>query len=376
MPAKLRHFRPELVPEGIGRALHKALGRSGYLDIVGSLKCIGESELVLSRLRDRFDDQLEAILSLLTFGASVPVRSIPSDLHTCLFDLVDSGLCRVDGGRLRLPGLALTPVDGILYFHDVPTGRQTLYFGTDSLALSTRLQLPVRCDGLHVLDACAGPGLQGLLSAIRGAVVTSVEVNPVAAALCRCNATINGVADRISVVRQDIAAFLQGTTDKYYCIFANPPLLPIPPGYGYPFVGDGGADGLALTRRILELGMKVLDKGGRITCIGISGGSWVNPNITSMASKLSVEAGMSGNLVVLAVDGTDPDSAWVRSMIDSIGLYTDGQVPDAVELSDSYRKMGCEAVYSYALSVIDDGYSNWRQVDLSSPSSLGLSWWC
>ncbi|WP_235931778.1 methyltransferase [Actinomyces respiraculi] len=315
------------------------------------------------------------MLSLLTFGSSVPARSIPLDLNRCLFDLADSGLCRVDGGKLCLPGLALTPVDGILYFHDIPTGRQTLYFGTDSLALSTRLQLPVRCDGLRVLDACAGPGLQGLLSAIRGAVVTAVEVNPVAVALCQCNAAINGVADRISVVRQDIAAFLRGTTDKYNYIFANPPLLPIPPGYGYPFVGDGGADGLALTRRIIELGVQVLDKGGRITCIGISGGSWVNPKITSMASNLSAEAGMSGNLILLAVDGTDPDSAWVSSMVDSVGLYTDGQVPSAIELSDSYRKMGCEAVYSYALSVIDDGNSDWRQVDLCSPSSLGLSWW-
>ncbi len=37
---------------------------------------------------------------------------------------------------------------------------------------------------------------------------------------------------------------------RFDLICMNPPLLPIPSGLGYPFIGDGGPDGLAVTRRV------------------------------------------------------------------------------------------------------------------------------
>lgn len=85
-------------------------------------------------------------------------------------------------------------------------------------------------EGLRVLDLYAGSGALGLEAASRGArVVTLVEKNPQAAALCRANATALGKAapkkgaPQITVTSQSVQAFLDATDAGFDLVFIDPP---------------------------------------------------------------------------------------------------------------------------------------------------------
>lgn len=85
-------------------------------------------------------------------------------------------------------------------------------------------------EGLRVLDLYAGSGALGLEAASRGArVVTLVEKNPQAAALCRTNATALGKAapkkgaPQVTVTGQSVQAFLDATDAGFDLVFIDPP---------------------------------------------------------------------------------------------------------------------------------------------------------
>lgn len=84
--------------------------------------------------------------------------------------------------------------------------------------------------GLRVLDLYAGSGALGLEAASRGArVVTLVEKNPQAAALCRTNAAALGKAapkkgaPQITVTGQSVQSFLDSTDAGFDLVFIDPP---------------------------------------------------------------------------------------------------------------------------------------------------------
>lgn len=85
-------------------------------------------------------------------------------------------------------------------------------------------------EGLRVLDLYAGSGALGLEAASRGArVVTLVESNFAAAALCRKNAAAvekaapKGQSLRIRVTSSPVQSFLAGTGDGFDLVFLDPP---------------------------------------------------------------------------------------------------------------------------------------------------------
>lgn len=85
-------------------------------------------------------------------------------------------------------------------------------------------------EGLRVLDLYAGSGALGLEAASRGArVVTLVEKNPQAAALCRANAAALGKAaprkgaPQVTVTSQSVQAFLDATDAGFDLVFIDPP---------------------------------------------------------------------------------------------------------------------------------------------------------
>ncbi len=84
--------------------------------------------------------------------------------------------------------------------------------------------------GLRVLDLYAGSGALGLEAASRGArVITLVEKNTQAAALCRANAAAVAhaaparTAPQITVTGQSVQAFLDSTTAGFDLVFIDPP---------------------------------------------------------------------------------------------------------------------------------------------------------
>ena len=111
----------------------------------------------------------------------------------------------------------------------------------------------------RVLDLCCGCGALGIAAALKfpGATVELVDIAQAALALAADNARLAGVADRTTVIESDLFAGLAG---RYDLILCNPPYVPsaeldaaAAEFQHEPRLGlDGGVDGLATWRRIVE----------------------------------------------------------------------------------------------------------------------------
>ena len=190
---------------------------------------------------------LRNVLRLFVFGQQVAEKDLPAKVVDGLEAVARAGFCVATEGRLRLTGLTLTRTDGLWYLAELPSPGQTLYFGPDSSALINRLTF---CRG-RALDLCSGPGVIGLILALRGADVTGVEINPVSLQLSKVNASLNGLNDTYEPRLGDLYAAV-GHEERFDLVVANPPLVPIPHGFDFAFVGDGGDDGMRVTWRMLE----------------------------------------------------------------------------------------------------------------------------
>ncbi len=116
--------------------------------------------------------------------------------------------------------------------------------------------------GLRVLDLYAGSGALGLEAASRGArVITLVEKNPQAAALCRANATAvtraapGRSAPQITVSGQSVQSFLDGTDAGFDLVFIDPPYE----------LGEAelAQNMLALAPRLHELAIVMVERSSR-----------------------------------------------------------------------------------------------------------------
>ena len=128
--------------------------------------------------------------------------------------------------------------------------------------------------GVRVLDLCTGTGCIALSMAGErpGTHVVATDLSPQAVALAEHNREVLGLADAVDVYECDLAAAvpeeLMGT---FSVLVSNPPYIPsavVPTlpeevaGFEPHLALDGGADGLDLFRRILELAPRALVPGG------------------------------------------------------------------------------------------------------------------
>ena len=220
-------FNSESIDADDGYFLRLALSNSGYLDLLSAVPPAADVIGTISSIYAELQEPLKSICDLLLFGKTVRMEKLPETLVESMLKIRESGLIVLRENAVSLNNLYLQLVNGLLYFSELPHGRQTIYYGTDSYALACRLgTAPSRN---NVLDYCAGPGIQGLLSASRGAHVTAVEVNPLASELSLCNARLNKLDNLFNVINKSI---IESETDlknlRFDFICANPPLLPIP----------------------------------------------------------------------------------------------------------------------------------------------------
>ncbi|ONI85378.1 hypothetical protein ALI144C_13940 [Actinosynnema sp. ALI-1.44] len=362
---------PEAVPAadaGLAR-LPEALGRCGYSEVAASFHPSTVSPTAWYDTALAFDDPLRAALELLLLGGSVDPGRLPAALVELVPDLLGAGVAAAHQGKVSLQGLGLFRLNGIWLLAQLPQMSPTLYFGDDSIALAARLEIRRG----KALDLCAGPGLQSLVSASRGMEVVAVEVNPVAAALCAVNTQVNGLAGRITVNCADLYA---GADGRYDLVTANPPLLPIPAGMPYPFVGDGGADGFDVTWRILRgLPRHLADRGvAQIIGMTLSDG-FVPAPLDSVAAWAAAE---SLDVCWTTVNhlSTAADSWWTRGVAATSTAQIDPASSLAAEamsaeLAAAYAELDAPFVCTCFLR-ISRGDGNLRYVDVSSPESSGL----
>lgn len=122
----------------------------------------------------------------------------------------------------------------------------------------------------RVLELCTGSGCLAVLAALAlpQARITAVDVSSDALAVARRNVADYGLGDRIALLRSDLYAGL--ADERYDLIIANPPyvtaeaMVRLPDEYRHePRIAlAGGADGLAIVRRILAEAGAHLAPGG------------------------------------------------------------------------------------------------------------------
>ena len=132
--------------------------------------------------------------------------------------------------------------------------------------------------GLLVADICTGTGCIACSMAFEHANVRVVatDISPDAVALARENVTELGLGERVDVVECDLGEgvdpSLMGTFDL---VVSNPPYIPsdvlaeLPRevvGFEPSLALDGGADGLAFFRRLLDWCAVALAPGGAFAC--------------------------------------------------------------------------------------------------------------
>ena len=127
----------------------------------------------------------------------------------------------------------------------------------------------------RVLDLCTGSGCLAILAArcFPQADIDAVDLSRDALAVARRNVADHKLGHRITLHQGDLFAPLGGEA-RYDLILANPPYVDtegmanLPPECRYePEIAfDGGADGIAIVRRIIDAAPRWLKPGGGLLC--------------------------------------------------------------------------------------------------------------
>jgi HemK-related putative methylase len=80
--------------------------------------------------------------------------------------------------------------------------------------------------GARVLDMGTGSGILAILMAQRGALVTAIDIHPLAVRCARANARLHGVEERVRALESDLFAALAG--ERYDLITFHPPFYDRP----------------------------------------------------------------------------------------------------------------------------------------------------
>jgi ribosomal protein L3 glutamine methyltransferase len=126
----------------------------------------------------------------------------------------------------------------------------------------------------RILDLCTGSGCLAVLAAMRfpNATVDAVDISADALAVAARNVAAHGLAPRITLHHGDLFAPLGGT--RYDLIIANPPyvdaagMAALPPECRHepPLALDGGGDGIAIVRQIIDNARQHLARNAGLLC--------------------------------------------------------------------------------------------------------------
>lgn len=322
----------------------------GITDLFDSFVPSEDQYQMISRLESRLDRNGAKLLRFLTIGDVISDEESTKIIGEELcYELSKLGLLTHHDGKLRLSGLSLHRYRGVWFFSDVPQPSPTLYFGADSIALASRLS---RGTGHRALDLCAGPGIQTLVLASLGYVVDSIDINPFASRLCEINASCNSLSDNVIVRTGDLFSPL-GPKETFDVIVANPPLLPIPEGIPYPFVGDGGPDGLTVVRRIIAGMRGRLTNQGQFLMVGMSCRDDFSILSTSELSDMLSGAGLAGLMTVISSYGIGDTNPWISGVALTSKAHSPQSAANIREIKErlvrEYAQQGATAVCTYVL---------------------------
>lgn len=187
-------------------------------------------------------------------------------------------VCRraVDIARVRSEGKPLEYITKSACFFglDFYVDERVLVPRTDTEVIVEKAVEACR-SGAKIADICCGSGCIGLsvLKNVDGATADMFDISEGACEVSLENARRLGLSERANILRQDVFSsdFLSGG-EKYDIIISNPPYIRTEVIKGLsaevknePHIAlDGGDDGLAFYRRLLDVCPKALSDGGAI----------------------------------------------------------------------------------------------------------------
>lgn len=232
----------------------------------GNIRCVDWQRSVAF-----LPEELQKAVRLLLLGEALDYGEAQDVLSPAIVKLLERWeIVRVSEARVQCLYRLLGFRD--IWFLAEIKANPKVYYGDDSIALAT---FQTQTTGGRSLDVCAGPGIQAMIAARWHAESHSVEINETAARIQQFNLALNGLADRVTIWNMAFEEFADRADPswRFSHITCNPPLLPTPKGTDYPFVGDGGPDGLNPVRSLVHRYSERLADDGSIQVIGTGLGS-------------------------------------------------------------------------------------------------------
>jgi release factor glutamine methyltransferase len=289
--------------------------------------------------------RLRTLIDLFLLQRAVdPDRAVVA-LGQAIFDELVADKILVNGPRgTRSPGLILISFRSWLFLHEF-TRQPAVYFGNDSIALGM-YQSPA-IQGV-ALDLCSGTAIQAMIAAQHARRVFAVEISPVAAQVARFNLLLNGVSHKVELINASLEDYAASVTVPLDRVTFNPPLLPVPEVLYYPFVGDGGADGLDVTRRALDLYLPLLASGGAVECIGCGLGRNSTPAFLDELDPILERHGARGHALLVGcwplVRGEPAHESLVLTA--AMNSQISSEIAHAV-YEQHLQKLGMDSMYTF-----------------------------
>jgi release factor glutamine methyltransferase len=286
-----------------------------------------------------------------------------------LKELIQCGILRRQAGQLVSNSFYLLHCRSQAFFCQM-NSNPVAYFGEDSVALAT-LQTPA--PGGSVLDLCCGPGLQSFVAAGSAAKVTGVEIRKETWRIAELNRQLNGLDGRVRLVCDSAEGFARAGKEKYDRILFNPPLVPMVPGYKYSAVGNGGPDGLNLTRRILDLYCGRISATGSIEFIGVGLGRKGRPVVADEITAIARRHGLGARIHLLSRHAIQPSAPLFELSV--LGLAKEnGLEAEAARkiLGDHFAGLGMDSYWVFFAAL---GHARAARGKVSSIIDLSASFW-
>ncbi|MFK7785641.1 MAG: hypothetical protein AB8B56_11025 [Crocinitomicaceae bacterium] len=329
--------------------LRQILSENGYLHFYLAFGDGNKNVFQWQARYEKLENPLKDLVGLFLMKLIVKSETTRELLGDDVVDeLIDSGILIEGNEGIHTDNLVLISFNSILFFCEESRDPQ-VYFGNDSIALGV-YQTPL-IKGKS-LDLCAGSAIQSMIAAQTCDIAKAVEINPKAAKVAQFNIRFNNMVDRVSVENIPLEEFAEKDNDFYDLITFNPPLLPVPEPLFYPFVGDGGEDGLDVTRRILRAYIPKLTETGSIEFIGCGLGKDDHLAFAESLRPIFEEFHMDYNVHVLGAgelkrgDGAFDSSVYTTAMANGIDMEMCNQIYEL-----HYEKLDVNKMYCFFIKV-------------------------
>lgn len=349
-------------------ALRSLVERSGYRTFHLAFGDGNVQHQKWRRFAERLEGPLRALVDLFLLQRPVAAERVTELLGDELRDsLVEAGVLRVDGVALRTTGLVLISFRSLLFFFEL-TETPRVYFNHDSIALGV-YQRP-RPSGL-TLDLCSGNGVQAMIAAQHARRTDAVEIDERATAIAGINLALNGLTERVHLINMPFEDYAARVTEPFDLITFNPQQLPAPPGIDYP-VGNGGADGLEMTKRILGLYLPHLAPNGSIEFVGCGLGRDGDPLFTGELGAMFAEHGVHGHAQLIGLTELHRGDRIYDFLIQTAAASNDLPLDHAYTLfEDHFRSLGRNEMYTFFLSAEKSPGAN---VTVANLAETGKDW--